>query len=181
MHTAPKIILSFAVAAFFAATVFFGGVIDQRESYVAQASFFDFIRAFVTINPLAVEVSAPSEVEIGKVFKVDALVINKGEVRIEGVEGEIFLPEELSLVGKNTVKGAGAISGGRDKKITWSVRGDAIGSYVITVSVSGEVQGNIVSAEGSKLVIVKENNPPPDRLSSAFQNVFNFVRGWLLR
>jgi len=181
MHAAEKKILPFVLAAFFAAAVFFGGVMDQKGSQIIHASFFDFIRAFVTINPLEVEVSAPPEVEVGKVFKVSALVLNKGEVRVEGVEGEIFLPAGLFLMGKNTVKGGGAISGGKEKKITWSVKGDTLGNYVIAVSVSGEVQGDLVSAEGTTLVTMKEKNPPPDRLPNALQNIVDFVQRWLLQ
>ena len=178
MHATKKKIFPCVLMVLFATAVFFGGVIDSRESSVVHASFFDFIRAFVTINPLEVEVSAPAEVEINKVFKVEALVINKGEVRVEKAEGEIFLPDELSIMGKNTVKKIGAISGGKEKKIIWSVRGNAVGSYVVVVSVSGEVQGDLISADGSGLVVVKEKDSPPDSLPSVFQNIFNFVRGW---
>ena len=58
-----KKILLFLLAVFLLTTIFF--------SYV-QASFWDVIRAWVTINPLDVDLSAPVEVEIGKTFKVEA-------------------------------------------------------------------------------------------------------------
>ena len=89
--------------------IFSFGVIGFLGVGVTHASIFDFIRAFVTINPLAVKVTVPSETDINRVFQVEANVINKGEVKIENVTGEIFLPAGLSLVGKNQVKNIGII------------------------------------------------------------------------
>jgi len=110
-------------------------------SSVAQASIFDMIRAWVTINPLLVDVSAPAEVEINKVFKIEAKIINKGEEKIEKAKGEIFLPSGLILLKKDPVQEIGIIPPKKEKKISWSVKGETIGSYIISVSVSGELRG----------------------------------------
>jgi len=141
----------------------------------AQASFLDMIRAWVTINPLEVNVSAPGEVEIDKAFQVEAKVINKGEEKIENVKGEIILPEGLALLKKDPAKELGVIPGKREKKISWQVQGKKIGNYVILVLVSGELKGDIVSAQGSTLVKIGEPLPR-GRGRGWFQNLFDFLR-----
>jgi len=159
--------------ALFTALYFFG-VAMPGSSHVTEASFFDFIRAFVTINPLAIDVSVPTEVEIAKNFKVDVVVINKGDVKIENTKGEIFLPAELSLLGKDTPKNIGAVRGGRQKKFSWSVKGESPGNYIVIVSVSGTVSGDPVNVEESTSVItVVKKTPPPRRSSNIFINLFN--------
>lgn len=139
------------------AIFFFGG-----KSYFAQASFLDIIRALVTINPLQVSVSAPSEVELGKNFKVEVIAKNKGREKIENATSEIFLPAELTVTQKETIKKMGVITGKNEKKVLWQVRGEQLGKYIISVSVSGELKGDVVSAQGTTLVIsVKEKPAPP--------------------
>ena len=146
-------------------------------SSTAQASFWDIIKAWVTINPLEVDVFAPSEVEIDKVFKVEAKVINKGEEKIENAKGEIFLSSGLTSLKKDPVKQIGVIPGKKEKKISWSVRGEEIGNYIIAVSVSGELKGGLVSAEDSTKVEVKESLRKT-RPINWFQNLLNFFRKW---
>ncbi len=153
-------------------------LVTATGSYIAEASFLDIIRAFVTINPLALEVSAPSEVEINRVFKVEAKAINKGGVKIENAEGEIFLPVGLSLLGKSTVKKAGIIPGRKEKKISWSVKGENIGSHIVSVSISGELNGSAVSAQGNTLVVVQAKFSPLGRPINFFQRFFNIFQIW---
>ncbi|MCH7756843.1 hypothetical protein IIC45_02035 [Patescibacteria group bacterium] len=174
MFDLEKKTATFTFLVFFTALVFFSGTIQT-----SHASFLDIIRAFVTINPLKVEVSAPAEVELNKVFKVDAKVINKGEVKIENLIGEIFLPPGLSLSGKSEIKTIRVVPAGREKKISWQVKGESIGNYVIAVFISGTVSGDAVSADGSKLVRVVKKTPPPGRLGSAFQSIFTFIQNLL--
>ena len=173
-----KTLLFFVTAIFFFGTVFSFGV------SAAHASLFDFIRAFVTINPLAVEVTAPLEADINRIFKVEARVINKGEVKIENTTGEIFLPADLSLFGKK-IKNTGIVPAGGEKNISWSVKGEILGNYFISVSISGAVQGDAVTAEGSRFVtIVKKVLPPrhtPSISSGIFVRFFDFFSNWFGR
>ena len=142
---------------------------------IAHASFLDIIRAFVTINPLEVKVSAPGKVEIGKVFKIEARIINKGEKRIENVQGEIFLPERLVLLGSGPVRGVGVVASGKEKKISWSVRGEKIDNYVILVQVSGTLEGSSLSDEGSVVVeIIEKVSPGKNRFLVLLQRIFSF-------
>lgn len=139
------------------------------------ASLSGIITAWVTINPLEVNVSAPSEVEIDKVFKVEARVINKGEEKIENARGEIFLPPELVLIQKDSAKEIGVIPGKKEKKISWSVKGEAIGSYIVSVKVSGKLKGDLISVEDSIMVEVKESVRKTGP-QSWFQNFFDFFQ-----
>ena len=136
------------LAVFILTTVFF--------SSPAQASFWNIIKAWVTINPLEVNLSVPLEVEINKVFKVEAKVINKGKERIEKVKGEIFLPEGLILIRKDPVQKIGVIPGKKEKKISWPVKGEKEGNYIISVRVSGELNGSELTKEVSAKVVIKE-------------------------
>jgi len=170
MRVFIKKFLPLFLAIFILIAIFFSGF--------AQASFWDVIKAWVTINPLEVNLSAPSEVEVNKVFKIEAKVINKGKEKIEKAKGEIFLPQGLVLLRKERVRKIGVIPGKKEKKISWSVRGKEIGNYVITISVSGELRGELISAEDSIKIQVKESLK---RTSSPkwLQNFLDFFREWL--
>lgn len=163
----------------FVATLFFFGIISSLGVTVAHASVFDFIRAFVTINPLSVEVTAPTEADINRVFKVEANIINKGEVKIENVTGEIHLSPGLSLLG-NSIKNVGIVPAEKEKKISWQVKEEEVGKYIVTVSISGIVNGDVVTAEGSELVILLVESPPPGRSSNIFESFFDFLRKWFV-
>ena len=162
---------------------FCGGIIIDKKDYQAQASLWDAIRAWVTINPLEVSVSTPTEAEINKVFKVTAEVTNKGEEKIENARGEIFLSEKLEGVDflkKNSVQKIGVIQGKKSKKVSWTARGTEVGNYVITTLVTGELKGNLISAESSAIIEIKESIEKP-RPRKWYQNIFDFFRGWFNR
>jgi len=178
MRNPIKKIPLFLLTVFILTAVFFSGALDKRENYFAQASLWDVIKAWVIINPLSVEVSVPAEVEINKVFKVEAKAINKGEEKIENGKAEIFLPEGLSLLKKNPIQKIGAISPRKEKKIRWSIKGEEIGNYFISISVSGELRGQGISDEDS--VMVKVIKPfPKGKTLEWFQNIFNSLQEWL--
>ena len=59
--------------------------------------------------------------------------------------------------------------------ISWPVKGEKEGSYIVSVEVSGELKGQIIRAEGSTLVEIKESlrkTGPRDWL----QNFFDFFQ-----
>lgn len=144
------------------------------------ASLSSIITAWVTINPLEVKVSAPAEVEIDKVFKVTAKITNKGEEKIEDVEGKIFLPEELALLKKDTVQEIGVIPGKKEKKIHWSVKGEEIGIFGISVKVFGELQGKEISKESDTIMveIIEKAAPGKKTRLNLFQRFFNLFQEW---
>ena len=162
---------------------FCGGIIDKKD-YQARASLLDAIRAWVTINPLEVDVSVPVEVGKDRIFRVTAEVTNKGEEKIENAKGEIALPEEegLVLLKKNPVQKIGAIACKKSKRISWTVRGTKEGNYVITVLANGELKGDLISAEDSAMIIVgNENFRSPPHPRKWYQDFFDFFRGWFNR
>ncbi|PIR01588.1 MAG: hypothetical protein CO031_02005 [Candidatus Nealsonbacteria bacterium CG_4_9_14_0_2_um_filter_37_38] len=170
-----KKISFFLLAVFVLTAIFFSGIIDKKETYFAQASFWDIIRAWVTINPLSVDISAPAQVEVDKLFKVETKLINNGEEKIENVKGEIFLPPALTLLKKDPIQEIGIIPPKKEKKIFWSVRGEKIGSYIISVLASGELKRQLVSAEDSTMVKVIKPLPR-GKTVKWFQNLFDFFQ-----
>lgn len=170
-----KILISLFVIFVFITLLFLG----MKNTGEYLASFLGVITARVTINPLEVEVYAPGVVEINKVFQVRAKVINKGEEKIENAKGEIHLPEGLVLLKKDSVKKIGIIPPKKEKKISWPVKGEKEGSYIIEVSVFGELRGDIVSAQGTTKIEVKERLSPQVRffewIRNVFQQWFNFI------
>ncbi len=155
----------------------FSGLTDKKENYIAHASFFDIIRALVTINPLELDVTAPVEAEINKVFKVEAVATNKGEDTIKNVKAQIFLPEGLVLLKREPTQQMGVIRGKREKKVSWSVRGESAKNYIISVVVSGELRGETLNADGTANITLKEKSSPPGRSFNIFQRFFDFFQG----
>lgn len=139
------------------------------------ASLFGMIRAWVTINPLTVNVSVPSEVEIDKIFMVVVEIGNKGEKQIKNAQGVIFLPEGL-LLKKKSAQAIGVISDRKKKKIQWPIKGEE-GNYIITVKVSGELEGNELTKEVSAKVLIKEKDlKSQSRWARFFERLLNFFQ-----
>jgi len=69
------------------------------------------------------------------------------------------------------------IRGKKDKKVSWPVKGDSVGTYIISVSVSGEVRGDIVSADAAIKITLKEKSRPPGQPFNLFQRFFDFFQG----
>lgn len=164
------------ISVFFIAFLLFSGILAFSNTNTTEASFFDFIKAFVTINPLAIEITAPLEVEVGERFRVEARAVNKGAVRIESMEGEIFPPAGVSIVGKNTIKRMGVLQGEKEKKIIWTLKGEVEGNYIFAVSASGEVNGDPITAEESKMIVVVEKVPVFEHSANVFKNFISFMR-----
>ena len=142
----------------------------------------------MTINPLALEVTAPSEAVIDEVFKVEARIRNKGEEKINNVQAEIIPPQGLVLVTKKQIQKAGAIPGQKDRKVQWRVKVEKSGNYVIAVSARGELRGQAVSTEATIMVPIikkvvglvnKEESGSSQSSSGLWQGFLNFFRNWL--
>jgi len=175
-----KKITIFLLAVFIGSAIFFFGIMGKKETYWVQASLWDTIRAWITINPLEVNVSAPKEVEVDKVFKVEAELINKGEKKIEDAKGEIFFPSGLVLLKKDPVQKIGVIMGKKEKKIFWSLREEEPGYYFISVKASGEIEGKELSKESNTITVeIKEKVAPREIVHfNFFQNLFDFFQKW---
>jgi len=169
-RSVKKILISFSIILILIVFVFFGS--NHFSHYLASLS--GAITAWVTINPLGVDVSAPSEVEINKIFLVRAKVINKGKEKIENVEAEIFLPEKLKIK-KDEEQEIGTLPPHKEKIVIWPIRGDEAGNYIISVKTSGELKEKEISAQDSVMVEVKEFFP---KGREWFQNLSDFFQKW---
>lgn len=171
---AKKVLLSFLILFIFIIFVSFGA--NQLEKQLA--SFSGIITALVRINPLEVRASDSLKVEINKVFKVGAKLVNKGEEKIRDAEGEVFLPSGLVLVKKDLTQGVGVIPGKKEKKVSWSIRGELAGSYIVIISGSGNIKGDEVFAQDSIEVNIEESLGGP-RSTTWFQDFINLFRKWI--
>jgi len=178
-HKAVKKIFSPFFIIILVAILFFSGISHNGTMRIAEASFLDTIVAFVTINPLRVHITTPTEAEVGRNFKAEVIVENRGDVRISNVEVEIFISEGLTLVRKNSSQEIGIISGNKEKQISWQVKGTETGNFSISVRASGVVRGNTVIDEGNTvLVTIKEKSHPPGKPTNFFQIIFNIFQRW---
>ena len=171
---AKKFLLSFLIIFLFIIFVSFGANRLDKQ----LASFSGIITALVRINPLEVRAFAPKKAEINKVFKVGAKLVNKGEEKIKGVRGEVFLPSGLVLVKKNSTQEAGVIPGKKEKKVSWSVRGERVGSYIVIISGSGNLKGDEVFDQDSIKVNIEESLGGL-RSTTWFQDFINLFRKWI--
>ena len=162
-------------AVFFLTVAFSSGAIVPGKVSVAEASFLDIIRALVTINPLEVDALPLTDTEINRVFRVEAVVVNKGEDMIKNAQTQIFIPEGLVVLGGDSVRQMGVIRGEGDKKVFWQVKGEEIGRYVILVKASGILGGTEISDEGSTLVnIIEKGTRGRRNLLQILRDFFNF-------
>ena len=129
---------------------------EQNQLWAQTASLV----ATVRINPLEVEVTAPSPVILGERLKVEVIVKNLGETKIKKTRVEIFLDPGLSLK-RNPVRKMGVIPEKGSKTASWRVTAEEMGSHVILVEASGieEEGGDLVEASGTIIVKVMEELP----------------------
>lgn len=161
-------------------TLFFF-VTAGKERNVVYASLLDIFRSVSIFNSLDVRVSAPQKVEISRVFKIDANIINNGKEKINVTEGKIILPSGLSPLGRNVINNTGIISGENEKNISWSVIGDVVGSYVVSVSITGEKDGDDINAEGSTKIKVVEQKNVRGKSANIFLRFFSYLGELFLR
>ena len=108
---------------------------------------------------------------------MEAKAINKGEDAIENARAQIFLPEGLILLKKDSIQKMGVIRGTKDKKVFWSVKGENLETYIISVVVSGELRGEVLSGDGTAKITLKEKSSPPGRPFNIFQRFLDFFQG----
>lgn len=105
---------------------------------------------------LSVSVSASSTVPQGDTFRVRATITNTGSSSATGVQTTIFLPAGLSTE-NSLIKTVGDIVAGDSETVSWRVRADNEGSYIIIVQVSdssgttsqGSASITVVAGSGS--------------------------------
>lgn len=168
-----KYLISFFIFFALVSAVFFSSCNPGFYS----ASFSDAIIGWVTINPLTVKISAPAEEDLNKTFLVKGAIINRGEEKIENVKVKIHLPGGLILVGRDSVQEIKTVAPKKEKTVFWLVKGEKPGTYIIIVSANGQLKGDLISAEVSAVVKIKEKTFP---LRKPFFNFFQqkFLNFW---
>lgn len=154
MEKSKKIIKTILVLPLVLGLFFSWGSARQNQPWAQTASLV----ATVRINPLEVEVTAPSPVSLGERFRVEAVVKNLGETRIKKTKVELFWDPGLSLRG-NPVRKMGVILGKESKTASWRITAEETGSYVILVEASGieGEGGDLVEASDTTIVqVMKE-------------------------
>ena len=128
-------------------------LLGQSSSFaVSEGS----VSATVTTTPLALSVSAPKKVRVGRRFGVKATVVNRGESEITQAAAAIHLPDGLTLISSEAEQDIGVIPPRRKKAVRWVVKASEVGTYVITITVSGQYEGSAVEAEAARTVEVKK-------------------------
>jgi len=107
---------------------------SQSQVFAQTASLV----ATVSINPLTLELYAPTTVVQGDSFKLKAEIGNRGQSKVQKVEATIFTDSGLIVRGKETKK-VGMIKGGDQKDAAWRIKAQEPGFYLITIEVRGKV------------------------------------------
>ena len=179
MNSYSKKTAPLLLAAFFVLAISFFPQFQRGTTGVAEASLWDTIIGIVAINPLHVSISVPAEAELGRNFKAQIIVENRGDERISEAGVQIFISKGLVLVNKNAVKKVGTIRGSSTKNIFWQVKGTEAGNFSISVSASAVVRGDVVTAQGNTaLGVIIEKSPPPRPKLSLFQRFLGFFSRW---
>lgn len=113
------------------------------------------ITSNVFLNPLKIQVSAPSKVTTGTIFTITAIIRNNGNLGIGKATAVIYLPKNVELVKSKAESKLGTIAPHKDTTTTWKVRALKKGNYVIMVLASGIYGGIVVTEAGVVLVAVR--------------------------
>ena len=114
------------------------------------------VSATVTTTPLVLSVSAPKKLQVGRRFGVKTTIANLGESEIAQVAAAIHLPDGLTLISSEAEQDIGVIPARKKKVVRWVVRAGEVGTYVITITASGQYEGSAVEAEAARTVEVKK-------------------------
>lgn len=126
--------------------------------YLLVAAGFAFaqtasLTATVRINPLEVEIIAPSEVPVGEWFEIKAEVSNLGTERISRAFVTLNTSPEFNIRGSEK-KNLGNLPSGKTKTVKWRVRVGSSGRYIATVEAKGNLAGEEISASDTTNISV---------------------------
>lgn len=113
------------------------------------------ITTSVFLNPLEVQASAPSEVTLGTIFTLEAIIRNNGDLRMRKVTAAIYLPKDLELVKSKVESKRGIIVAHKDITVCWKVRALKEGNHIIMVLATGTYGGKVITEQDVVLVAVK--------------------------
>ena len=175
----PILVFSVLLAFFISSPHYSQNVSSLRQ--LGQA-FSGMLTATVSINPLFVTIIPPADAEISKPFSIDVKVENRGDAKIEELKARIYLPDGLFLVGKDAEKNAGVLHGEKEKTVSFRVRAEAVGSYIVSVSSVGMVAStnDMIYSDDTAVIEVRSQGQPKrlnlfTLLSSYLQTILNML------
>lgn len=110
------------------------------------------VSATVFLNPLTVSASTPSEVRVKKIFTVQAVVGNEGNLSMRGAVAVISLPVNAKLAGSKEEIDLGTIRAHEQAVATWRIKITSIGNYVFLTSASA-TYGAIAVADADTVIV----------------------------
>lgn len=132
------------------------------------------------VCPWEVEVHTPGDVSLGSVFNVTATITYPSPPPFPNTQypaslsnATVTLPDGLSLVPNETAKNTisiGELVAGESANVTWTVRAENLGSYIVSVEAEGKIAGSVAS-----LPSYPESYTYEDRIGGVNQGVVDVV------
>ena len=101
-------------------------------------------------NPLKVTVSAPQNVSVRQWFTVSADVSNLGKETITQTVATLNVPAKLKV--QHQRRNLGNLAAHGTKTVTWQVKANASGSFIITAEASGKLLTETISSSDSTTI-----------------------------
>ena len=122
------------------------------------------VSATVRVSPLVLVLAAPTDVQPGDVFDVIATASNRGPFALKKARVTLFLPEGLSIRGKD-VANLGAVRPGTSKDHRWRVAATAVepGRQYVILAIALAIEDESaaeVEAQSSVIVTVVSGTVP---------------------
>ncbi len=108
------------------------------------------VSATVRPNPLEVIITSSSTAPVGEWFEVTAAVSNQGDIAVSKASATINLHSGIRVRGLK--KRLGDLAPGEKKAVTWLVRANKPGGYVIQVEASGKLGGEEIFASDTAII-----------------------------
>ena len=132
--------LGILAAGFLFVTASFGRVYAQNSA----------VTATVMPNPLKVTVSAPQNVSVRQWFTVSADVSNLGEETITQAVAILNVPAKLKV--QHQRRNLGNLAAHGTKIVTWQVKANVSGNFIITAQASGKLLTETISSSDSTTI-----------------------------
>ena len=132
--------------------LFFLWFLGQSQALAQTASLV----ATVRVNPLEVEMTAPSNVVVGEWFTISISVSNRGSETIRKTTATLETLTEIVVRGKN--KKLGNVEPGEIKTVSWQAKANKAGNFIILAEVTGDLAGEQISAFDTTTISVNSTS-----------------------
>ena len=108
------------------------------------------VTATVRPNPLKVTISAPQNVSVRQWFTVSADVSNLGKETITQTVATLNVPAKLKV--QHQRRNLGNLAAHGTKIVTWQVKANVSGNFIITAEASGKLLTETISSSDSTTI-----------------------------